>query len=340
MSREMITTRSSLRHYLSGLGLVACIGLLLLWATVEDHWMSLALSALTPNKQGRLSITQTNTGGYNDTSPLHIQLEKRQGRTISVSQPDRCPSIDAKPQTAATSGPNGSIFFLNCGISLSDRSRGKWDPPALKASDLVTNVDFSNNDALLGTIFEPCIPFADDFRSKSAAIGVNPAFLAAFAMQESSCRPYVTGSGGTIGLLQLSPDKCVGRDCYDPGTNIEIGAKYLQTLLSADQNIVLAVGSWNGWFAGMSYNDATGAMHTDCYTQRNLDYLHQYFNGWLQGIDPYSASPKLGFYFNLDACGSSPYPTWSVSAGHLRYATTLNSLVLGTTMFILLYWIL
>ncbi|KAG9058535.1 hypothetical protein FS842_008832 [Serendipita sp. 407] len=238
------------------------------------------------------------------------------GQVITVTENPLCPPINATNTTTSTTGPNGSLFFLSCGISLSRRTRGKWDPPNITISDLVINVDFSSVEATKGTLFEPCAPYLDAFHNASAAIGVPPILFAAFAMQESGCNPDATGSGGTAGLLQLSTDKCKDVNCYDPFTNIQIGAAYLQTLLSASPNIVLAVGSWNGWFAGMTYADATAVRYTDCYSQRNLDYLHQYFNGWLQGINAYGQSgigDRLGYYFNLDVCDHGGFPTWGVS---------------------------
>lgn len=69
-------------------------------------------------------------------------------------------------------------------------------------------------------------------------------------------------------------DKCVDVDCLDPQTNIRIGAHYLRSLLNstADQNVLAVIGSWNGWFVGMTYEDATNARYGDCcYCQRNLD---------------------------------------------------------------------
>jgi hypothetical protein len=47
-----------------------------------------------------------------------------------------------------------------------------------------------------------------------------------------------------------------------------------------------AAGSYNGWFVGMTYSDATAAASTgSCGAQNNLDYVSQLFNGWMQGRD-------------------------------------------------------
>lgn len=246
-------------------------------------------------------------------SNMHSRLAIRQsnhaGETISVSEADGCPAVNATVSTTATTGPNGSLFFLSCGISETNPRHGGWNPPEIQIDQVIINADFSPNLSDNDTVFSSCIPFFDTFQNESSAIGVPPIFLATFAMQESGCNPGATGSGGTAGLLQLSPDKCANVDCYDPATNIRIGARYLRTLLDANPNIVAAVGNWNGWFAGMTYDDATATQRSNCYSQQNLDYLHQYFNGWLQNINPYGhgSNDRLGYYFNLDVCdqGSS-----------------------------------
>jgi len=88
----------------------------------------------------------------------------------------------------------------------------------------------------------------------------------------------------------------------DPAFNIEAGAKYMSdTLKSNGNNIVLTLGIYNGWFKGMTYEDATKAKKTGCCTcQNNLDYIFQLINGYYQGVDPYQLN--LGLYFNLNDC--------------------------------------
>lgn len=247
--------------------------------------------------------------------PLRIieemKYSKRQGNgpsaVISVSQPASCPSVNASAKTTETTGPNGSLFFLTCGISDTDQYNGGWSPPTIRFDQLVVNADFSSVQAVSSSVFRPCAPFYDIFRNASADIGVPSVLLAAFAMQESGCNPYATGAGGSAGLLQLSPDKCTNSNCYDPWANIYIGARYLKSLLDADPNIVQAVGNWNGWYKGMTFANVRSALDWNCYAQQNLDYLQQYFNGWLQDIDAYGRledGGRLGFFFNLDECDS------------------------------------
>ncbi|KAG8697157.1 hypothetical protein FRC11_000219, partial [Ceratobasidium sp. 423] len=94
-------------------------------------------------------------------------------------------------------------------------------------------------------------------------------------------------------------------DCKEPWFNILTGAKYLKNQIDANGgNVLKAVGSYNGWTDGLTYGKATAARYSNCCRcQNNLDYLHQFFNGWLQGKDAYSSD--LGVYKNLAVCG--PY---------------------------------
>lgn len=73
--------------------------------------------------------------------------------------------------TATTSGPNGSIFFLNCGINASDPYNGGWTPPTIRIDQLVITSNFSSPQAVAAGVFGPCAPFYDNFLNASAAIG-------------------------------------------------------------------------------------------------------------------------------------------------------------------------
>ncbi|KAI0321170.1 hypothetical protein OF83DRAFT_1168683 [Amylostereum chailletii] len=197
------------------------------------------------------------------------------------------------------SGPNGSMKWFNCGIE-----GGGWNPPDLNMGNLVT-VDLQS---ARNTAFAPC---TDDMIGKfyqyGDKYGVPAIMLASFAMQESSCNPSTVGGGGEQGLMQISREKCNGRsdaDCRDLDFNIDAGAKYFsQQLKNNGGNLLATVGQYNGYFKGMTYNDATKARNSDCcLCQNNLDYLQQFFNGWLQGHSAYDATPKLGIYFNLKVC--------------------------------------
>jgi len=105
--------------------------------------------------------------------------------------------------------------------------------------------------------------------------------------------------------MQLSQDKCGDApdgNCKDPNYNIKTGAKFFSDTLAANNgNVLLTVGNYNGWSAGMTEAQATAAADTSCCRcQNNLDYLDQYFNGWLQN----TPADGLGKFFNLANCPS------------------------------------
>lgn len=73
--------------------------------------------------------------------------------------------------TTATTGPNGSLFFLSCGISETNPRHGGWNPPEIQIDQVIINADFSPNLSDNDTVFSSCIPFFDTFQNESSAIG-------------------------------------------------------------------------------------------------------------------------------------------------------------------------
>lgn len=80
--------------------------------------------------------------------------------------------------------------------------------------------------------------------------------------------------------MQITKDKCEGRDgagCSEPYFNVRTAANYFKSL---EQSIgfLPALGQYNGYYPGMTYNVAT-AMGNDpstCHFQQNLDYLSEW----------------------------------------------------------------
>lgn len=198
--------------------------------------------------------------------------------------------------------PNGAEAWLNCGISKSNVA-SPWTPPnGVTINDLAY---VSLEDAIAGnSVWEPCKPYVYLFEKWGVELGIPPIMLASFAMQESTCNADCVGdSGGAFGLMQITEDKCDGRDatdCADPDFNVETGAKYFASQLSAyNDNVLTALGQYNGWYAGLTYAAATAAATGSCCEcQNNLDYLHQFLNGWMLGKTGY----ELGSFGNLDSC--------------------------------------
>ncbi|KAH9822281.1 family 23 glycoside hydrolase [Melampsora americana] len=198
-----------------------------------------------------------------------------------------------------SAGPNGSQDFLNCGIN-----SGGWSPAPVRMG-MIKTVTLESEAAK--TTFAPCQKYNYIFEKYGQKYNIPPIFLAAFAMQESSCNPNDQGdNGGAWGLMQITSDKCGGApggNCADPDYNIAMGAKTFADGLSASGgNVLLALGAYNGWSKGLTYSQAVAAKDTGCCVcQQNLDYLQQFLNGWVLGVNPYDKN--LGMVHNLDSCG-------------------------------------
>jgi len=211
-----------------------------------------------------------------------------------------CGANGATTTTTKTTGPNGSVQWIDCGID----QDGGWNPANVTLDDMVY---LSLDDALAmdNNPFGPCQDngLIDIFKKYAASSGVPEIMIASFAMQESSCNPQETGGGGEVGLFQLSSDKCVGvDDCTDPDTNTQLAVNYIQGQLeSTNGNVFVMVAEYNGWSLGMTQAQATAAADGPCCRcQNNLDYIFQWANGWMLAIDAYSEG--LGYYFNLNQC--------------------------------------
>ncbi|KAJ3791107.1 lysozyme-like protein [Lentinula aff. detonsa] len=223
------------------------------------------------------------------------------GVSSLLSVVSSCGDIGASLDITSQSGPNGNIYWLNCGVGDSG-----WNPTyvtinQLIVQDLATALQDSN------TPFSACSAYTDKFYQYGQEFGIPAIIIASFAMQESSCDPTTVGGAGEQGLMQLTQDKCTSApngNCQDIDYNIKTGAQYFKSLLDSNSgDVLLSIGSYNGWFKGMTYGDATAAASTGCCRcQNNLDYLHQFLNGWCQNVNAYS--DNLGMYHNLDACPS------------------------------------
>ncbi|KAG5638876.1 hypothetical protein H0H81_009179 [Sphagnurus paluster] len=231
--------------------------------------------------------------------PQPPKSDNNSGGLINV--PSHCGNIGATRQTTRTSGPNGSIDWLNCGLT-----EGGWNPPFIRVTDIVS-VPLSSALASGKGPFKACSQFVHMFEQYGAQFGLPPIMLAAFAMQESSCNPNTVGGGGEQGLMQITKEKCGGApggNCRDPDFNIRTGAKFFaDTLNNNGGDLLVSIGQYNGWYKGLTYSKATAAAKSNCCRcQNNCDYLHQFLNGWLQNINAYDNSLRLGKFFNLDVC--------------------------------------
>jgi len=212
-----------------------------------------------------------------------------------------CGPTGATEQTTPTTGPNGSIDWLNCGLT-----NGGWNPPYVHISDIIS-VSLSTAVESGNGPFLACSNYVHLFEQYGNQYNIPGILLAAFAMQESSCNPNAVGRAGEQGLMQITDDKCGGapnNNCQDPDFNIRTGAKFFADTLDGNGgDLLLSIGRYNGWSRGLTLAEATAAAKTSCcFCQNNCDYLHQFLNGWLQNIDARNSSLPLGKYFNLDVC--------------------------------------
>ncbi|KAJ6500101.1 glycoside hydrolase family 23 protein [Mycena vitilis] len=247
------------------------------------------------------ATTKKTTPAAAQAAPTSINNGSTSG-TIQVVD-KRCGPSNASTKTTATTGPNGDIDWLNCGLTTSSG----WNPPNVRMQDIIVK-DLRTALKEPGTPYLACSKYVEMFYQYATQTKIQPIMLAAFAMQESSCNASTIGEGGEQGIMQLSPEKCgnaPNHDCTDPAYNIETAAIYLaQTLSDSGGNVLLSIGIYNGWKSGLTQSKATAARHSSCcLCQNNLDYLQQYMNGWLQNIDAYSSN--LGKYHNLDACSDN-----------------------------------
>ncbi|KAL5528681.1 hypothetical protein ACEPAF_7818 [Sanghuangporus sanghuang] len=235
----------------------------------------------------------------NDSSPSSLPAQPVNANVVPdglINVQSNCGDIGATKEITATSGPNGNIDWLNCGLT-----GDGWNPPYISIDNLVT-ADLNTNGP-----FAACSDFIGLFNQYGQQFNIPPIMLTAFAMQESSCRPDTVGGAGEQGLMQLTWDKCGGApggNCKEPDFNIRTGAKYIADTLAANNgDVLLTIGQYNGWTRGLTYDRATAAANTNCCRcQNNCDYLHQFVNGWLQNIDAYTFNPPLGKFFNLNVC--------------------------------------
>jgi len=258
---------------------------------------STTLPGMTPtDSNGRPLPTQTVSDGHGGNGH----------ETIAVTQPCGNITVGATIDVQTTTGPNGQETWLTCGISQQDKGSG-WNPPNATIDQIITlEGGLAAAMKMNNSPYTACANYTNIFEAAGAEFGIPPLFIAAFALQESSCDPTTMGEGGEAGIMQISPDKCTkapNGNCLDVSYNVRTATSYFADVIkSSGGNVFEAVGQYNGWNRGMSYTEATtwGVNGNCCHCQRNLDYLQQFFNGWLQGRSGYS----MGTFLNVDTCPS------------------------------------
>ena len=135
------------------------------------------------------------------------------------------------------SGPNGHIDWLNCGF---EAGNSGWQPPYIRMEDIITQ-PLSTALTKPGSPFKACSQYIWIFEKYGAQYDIPPIILASFAMQESSCKADSVGGGGEQGLMQISPEKCVGApsgDCKDPVRHTSCYDAFLSDANTSLRNLI------------------------------------------------------------------------------------------------------
>ncbi|GAA5894733.1 hypothetical protein JCM6882_006668 [Rhodosporidiobolus microsporus] len=285
-------------------------------------------SATGDSSKGDSSSTATATATASGDSPSSTSSSSSgksggDGAGLFGVSDDTCGDSGAVEEPVAGGGPNGSQEWLNCGIS-KDKPDGKWTPPHIEVTQLKS---VALDEALKLDVFSACGEFQDSFQSAGDEYGIPPILIVAIAMTESSCNPDAKGDNGDAwGLMQILSDKvlppplhcspfrvltfpfsstqCDGApsgNCADPDFNIKRGTEYFKSQLEEfDGSTLLALGQYNGWYDGLTYNGATkmAADQSTCVYQNNLDYFQVTLNGYMQGVD----GQQLATIKNLAVC--------------------------------------
>ncbi|KIP04207.1 glycoside hydrolase family 23 protein [Phlebiopsis gigantea 11061_1 CR5-6] len=255
----------------------------------------------TPSPSPAKAVAEHKTSSSKSASPAkNTSAASQSTSNINTSTAGNCGASGATEKLTATTGPNGSEDWFNCGIE-----SGGWTPPPFTVNEVITK-DLAAAVAEKNSPFSNCAAFIDDFYAAQSKHGIPAIFFASIAMQESSCDPNEVGGAGEQGLMQITKDKCGGApggNCKEPSFNIDVGAGFFAGLIKQNGgNILPAIGEYNGWKLKMTKEQATAAAHTNCCPcQNNLDYLTQFLNGWVLGNDP-TGSLRIGSFFNLDIC--------------------------------------
>ena len=143
--------------------------------------------------------------------------------------------------------------------------------------------------------------YTDLIRSRAAAEGLEPAYVAAVILAESSYNPQAVSSVNAQGLMQIMPetgewiagkfDETYVEGClFDPETNIRYGCWYLGYLLrryDGDKTCSTAAyhsgqGTVDGWLKNPEYStdgrtlNIIGGPRANTYVGRVLEYYEKY----------------------------------------------------------------
>jgi soluble lytic murein transglycosylase-like protein len=105
--------------------------------------------------------------------------------------------------------------------------------------------------------------------------------IQAIIMAESSFDPKAVSNRGALGLMQLMPQTAESlgvADAFDPGKNIDAGARYLRQLLNHfSGNVELALAAYNAGIQNvLDHNGIPPYKATRIYVEKVLTYYEHY----------------------------------------------------------------
>ncbi len=123
--------------------------------------------------------------------------------------------------------------------------------------------------------------YAHEIRHAASANDVDPALIKAVIRTESNFDPHAVSKKGARGLMQLMPDTARDYgvdDAFDPGQNIEAGARHLhRLLLKFEDNLPLALAAYNaGEKAVLKYGQIPPYQETTDYVSKVLSLYRRY----------------------------------------------------------------
>lgn len=135
------------------------------------------------------------------------------------------------------------------------------------------------------TFYSACNPknqnyFDPQIRMVCMRHGLDYNLVRAVIRAESGYNPQAVSPKGAMGLMQLMPG--TSRDLgvlnpFDPGENIDGGARYLKMLIERFNNIPLAVAAYNAGPENVEkYKGIPPFDETQVYVQRVMDYYSRY----------------------------------------------------------------
>ena len=118
--------------------------------------------------------------------------------------------------------------------------------------------------------------FKDMARAAARQHGIPPRLFETLVTVESNWKPRAVSRAGAIGLAQLMPDTArrLGVDPWDPGQNLEGGARYLAQQYRRFRDWRLALAAYNaGPEAVAKYNGIPPYRETQAYVRKIMPSL-------------------------------------------------------------------